>query len=60
MEYCGGGSVEAAGKSTMGITLDLKAPLLESEIKCIIRECLVVIMEFIKGARVSSFTEQNS
>ncbi|KAJ3259545.1 hypothetical protein HK103_002098 [Boothiomyces macroporosus] len=25
----------------MGITLDLKAPLLESEIKCIIRECLV-------------------
>ncbi|KAJ3274129.1 hypothetical protein HDV01_003412 [Terramyces sp. JEL0728] len=34
MEYCGGGSVEAAGKN-------LKASLLESEIKCIIRECLV-------------------
>ncbi|KAJ3324983.1 hypothetical protein HDV06_005572 [Boothiomyces sp. JEL0866] len=34
MEYCGGGSVEAAGKN-------LKAPLLEAEIKCIIRECLV-------------------
>jgi serine/threonine protein kinase len=60
MEFCGGGSVEACNKSNARFKIvDLKNQMLEIEIKCIIRECLMV-KTINLGIRFSSFSTKNT